>query len=67
KFLQKTKLWQLSFICLAKFDKKIIEANFNKLTKRQVAFYKSKTSQEWDLAKFLEAMELDEYKNIIFL
>ncbi|CAG8850512.1 8651_t:CDS:2, partial [Gigaspora margarita] len=28
--------------------------------------YKSKTSQEWDLAKFLEAIELDEHKNIIF-
>ncbi|CAG8833022.1 36628_t:CDS:2, partial [Gigaspora margarita] len=36
------------------------------LNKRQVAFYKSKTSQKWDLAEFLETMELDKYKNTIF-
>ncbi|CAG8850557.1 34081_t:CDS:1, partial [Gigaspora margarita] len=36
------------------------------VNKKQVAFYKSKTSQEWDLAEFLEAMELDEHKNTIF-
>ncbi|CAG8652030.1 19296_t:CDS:2, partial [Gigaspora rosea] len=36
------------------------------VNKRQVAFYKSKTSQEWDLLKFLEAIELNEHKNTIF-
>ncbi|RIB06816.1 hypothetical protein C2G38_2216129 [Gigaspora rosea] len=35
-----------------------LENEFQQVNKRQVAF-----SQQWDLAEFLETMELDEHKN----
>ncbi|CAG8773713.1 11797_t:CDS:2, partial [Gigaspora rosea] len=44
----------------------VLENEFQQINKKQVAFYKSKTSQEWNLAEFLKAMELDEHKNTIF-